>query len=66
MNFPELTDVEKVCNTSVQDATISIRNINDIDLLERALKYEGENYNRATLKQVLSSRIRKIKKAEAK
>ena len=62
-DIPELTDVERICNTSVYDAGITIRTCTDAGLLKRALKYEFENRQRKTLIRMLGQRVKRLQAA---
>lgn len=60
IDIPELSDVEKICNTSVYDAGITIRNCTDVDLLKRAIKHEFDHGRRVTMIRMLGRRVRKL------
>ncbi len=59
-DIPEITPLNRIVNTSVYDATFTIRETDDIKLLRLALQYERLNLKRATLIRALTSRIRKL------
>lgn len=52
--------VERICCTSVYDGGISLKGTDDIEVVQAALKYERENYNRTTMIKALNARIRKL------
>lgn len=62
ISIPQLSDVERICNTSVDDAAITIRGCTDPGLLKRALKYEFDNRRRRTLITLLGRRVRQLSK----
>ena len=55
--------IENICCTSVDDIKSSLAFIEDIKILEKALLYELCHCNRITVKKMLKSKIRRIKKA---
>ena len=60
ITIPKLSDVEQICNTSVDDAGIAIRNCTDVDLLKRAIKHEFDHSQRITMIRMLGRRVRRL------
>lgn len=62
-DIPKITPVGRICNTSVYDASITIRRETDIETLRLALQYEKLGQKRTTMIKMLNSRIRKLEAA---
>jgi hypothetical protein len=52
--------VEWICCTSVYDGCLSLKNTDDIKVVQAALEYEQENYQRATMIKAIKARLRKL------
>lgn len=61
--IPELTPVQRICGTSVEDAFYDINRTTNIELLKECIVYERKERNRAGMIKMLERRIRKLERA---
>ena len=55
--------IDSLCCTSIEDARGSLKFIEDLKVLKKALLYETCNMRRATMIQMLKAKIKRIEKA---
>lgn len=63
IDIPKITPIGRICNTSVYDASLTIRQETDVKILRLALQYEKFTQRRATQIRMLDVRIRKLEVA---